>query len=270
MARRDDVRGPRRGRVPAGGRPDPTPTPPSGWVPPPCNLERTGAFRRVLSKPGSGPSWGLYRYVAFSAQVYLPDPQQNEIRIALPNNETAYIYTGGWGEQPGSTVDAGFQYDQLRPWERKWAAFLKRHGERDPAWYGRPGVGLAAGQYALLQFYVPADDLVAVRVEGRWTDGWTGRAESQGITMVSWRADGLYNRLKRVTSIGQRTVNYRSGSYVLGVHWYHTSLGRSLDARRPWDTSDTAEECNVPPDRVTVRRDSPGDEYVSVDLRSRL
>jgi hypothetical protein len=39
---------------PAAG-PTPVPTPPSGWVPPPCNLETSGSFRRVLSWPGSGP-----------------------------------------------------------------------------------------------------------------------------------------------------------------------------------------------------------------------
>jgi hypothetical protein len=170
-----------------------------------------------------------------------------------------HIYTGGWGERPDSTADAGVQYSRLN----NWAPFLALHGLGRVRW--NPG-RLRAGRYALLQFYVPADGYVALRVQGEWIDGSWG--SQVGRTMVtSWRADGLLNRLKRVTSIAQLRRNYRSGSYLLGVHWLHTALGRSLTALRPWDTSDTAEECNVPPDRVTVQRDSPGDEYVSIDLR---
>jgi len=245
---------------PAAG-PTPVPTPPSGWVPPPCNLETSGSFRRVLSWPGSGPWWGLYRYAAFSANVWLPDASLGQVRMA--SQDTGYIYTGGWGESPDSTVDAGIQYSQRYG---DWAPFIALHGGRRPddvVW--NPG-RLRAGQYALLQFYVPADGYVALRVQGEWIDGSWG--SQVGRTMVtSWRADGLLNRLKRVTSIAQLRRNYRSGSYLLGVHWFRTALGRSLDTLRPWDGFDTAEECNVPPDRVTVQRDSPGDEYVSIDLR---
>jgi len=246
---------------PAAG-PTPLPTPPSGWVPPPCNLETSGAFRRVLSWPGSGPWWGLYRYAAFSANVWLPDASLGQVRMARPE-DTGYVYTGGWGEHPNSTVDAGLQYGQRY---NDWAPFIALHGGRRPrdvVW--NPG-RLRAGQYALLQFYVPTDGYVALRVQGEWTDG--SRGTQVGRTMVtSWRADGLLNRLKRLTSIAQTRRNYRSGSYLLGVHWSRTALGRSLSALRPWDSSDTAEECDVPPGRVTVQRDSPGDEYVSIDLR---
>ena len=77
---------------PAAG-PTAVPTPPSGWVPPPCNLETSGSFRRVLSWPGSGPWWGLYRYAAFSANVWLPDASLGQVRMA--SQDTGYIYTGG-------------------------------------------------------------------------------------------------------------------------------------------------------------------------------
>jgi hypothetical protein len=246
---------------PSGG-PNPTPTPPSGWLPPPCSVEAgAGAFRRVLSFPGSGPEWFPFRYAAFSAHIYLPDPALNQIHIADPRRETAYIYTGGWGEQPTSTVDAGFQYNAPT---RTWALVYKLHGQRP-----LPLVDVARlvpGQYVLLQFYVVLDDHVAVYAEGLWTDGFFGR-RGDGISVVSWRGDGLKNRLKRVTTVAQKPRNDRSGTYVLGVHWFRTALGRSLNSLRPWTSADTAEECRVPPDRVTVQPDSAGDEYVSIDLR---
>jgi hypothetical protein len=194
-----------------------------------------------------------------------------------------------WGGSGGATpIDAGFIYNEEehdKPAAEvaySWTLFLRSGGSDKAVDFN---LRYAAGTTATLEFYVPQNDMVAVRANGQFAR--PGAAGSQsGITMLDggatgWRQNGSGNILKRVTSMAQlpKSEAFDTGARVSSVIWSNIVVGGSAGAIAAWETGQTEPNggvCNYPNSTVVNALDLFGDplgnttssfEEVSINLQ---
>ena len=218
------------------------PQPPVSFRPmvwPPAVYAGSGPYRQVYSKvPASataaGSSWE-------SATIHLPG--STNISIADPTSETAFVYMGGWGGTgSGGAVDAGWQYSSVN---NNWSAVVRREGSAQWSYATRYN----ADQDVNLKFYAPADNQVAIA----WTATPypTGTRIQRTMTFAmgagyGWKANGNGCILKRMTSIGQDTEDFTTGSYIHNTHWSACLLGTSSTSNAAWGATNTGGFFNYP------------------------
>jgi hypothetical protein len=205
----------------------------------------SGPFRRVLSRPPStkrpGFSW-------MSTSVHLP----GAIDLAEQGDDTACVYTGGWGGR-GGAVDAGFVHSRTR---HNWSLFVRREV---PVTSSKQPTGqtfsllkrFKEDQDVRLTLSVPADDTVAITAVGV---DLSGKPLKRTVMVAmdpqfEWRADGRANILKRITTIAQNKEDFSRAEKIVGVHWFSPTatsgpcrIGWNWRNNHDWSTSDTAQK----------------------------
>ncbi len=140
-----------------------------------------------------------------------------------------------------------------------------------------------------LEFYVPSDGSVAIRVTGGTVR--TGINRTLVTSASGWSKSGVGNVIKRLTTIAQASTNPNSGSFLLNVSWLDTKLGRftgtgltpigqgiPVAELRQWGQysrdidPDNVNDgfgigCSQPANRVTVDAFLSYAEDVNIDLR---
>lgn len=215
----------------------------------PTTYPGTGAYRRVYSH-------AQYSYV--SAQIYLPGGAE----VSMVGSDTPYVYTGGWGDNGQTAVDAGFQYS---PKFNNWALFLKAEGI---AGAGDVGPRFKADQTVTIAFAVtPAGNSATLQITADGVD-----IHDQPIHRTLSVPDvphwSTHNTLKRMTSIAQvGGDHFTDSSFIRGVRWSHVAIGTSAADAKPWEDEQTAGTENYPEHRVTASATPPNGEVNSIVLK---
>lgn len=220
-----------------------------------CKDEKSGPYRRVFSKTGFA-----YQY----SKVYLPSDLQGDLHEekAASCGDTAFIYAGGWGGQ-GGAVDAGFQHGHyMNRSQDDWAPFFLVQQAGGPSAItvsdqrqaGGDPWRLLAGQNADLTFWVTQDadlTVLSMSISGitsidRTQSNLTLRAPID--SRFGWDASGGQNILKRMTTIGQTygKQNLQTGSFIQGVNWQGSRIGRSEADAQDWRAEQTGGYCSFP------------------------
>lgn len=213
----------------------------------------TGPYRRVSSNAGTKSQ----PYTYMETTVTLP----SKSNIKENGKDTAYVYIGGSGN--GTEIDAGLQHS---PTYDNWAPIINCNSV-----YSHPSDTdrFKGGQTVKMVFYVSADNKVVLQVSGTTDKGQYKTITTYCNTATGWKANGIGNTMKRVTSIGQSPENLSSGSYILGVKWANSYIG-TTSSKHQWLANDTLASgsiCYPNKTKVTVNYVNAGEETVSIDLR---
>jgi hypothetical protein len=221
-------------------------------VPPqytPSTYAGTGPYRRV---------YGVTEYSFMSASVYLPSVPA----ISLTGSDTPYIYTGGWGTNGDTAVDAGFQYS---PTYNDWSLFLSVSGGQDLS-SNLPR--FEAGQTVFLQFgATPTTGNTAtlqINATGINIDGTSVEQTLTETGVADWGAGS--DTLKRMTSIAQNVQNLSDGSFIDGVDWSNSTIGLSASTEVPWLAAETGGYQSYTTSVVSVNYVNAGNETDSISL----
>lgn len=216
---------------------------------------KTGPYRRVFSKPN---------YAWSSAYVYLPGGSNIKDSNG-PNTigDAGFVYLGGWGNT-GSAVDAGFIHGSTNS---DWAPMIQINGTP----YGQ-SERLSEAQNAYLKFLVNANNKIAMAYSAIKKSTGTQISQTFVMDAPGFSLSGG-NIMKRMTTIGQKTQNMYSGSYIKNVHWYNTLIGLSDSSYHAWSSSDQATDdysgYHTYPDstKVTVNFVNAGEETDTIILQ---
>jgi len=252
-----------------------------------CIPVSTGPFRRIATQRGVNVSGGRFSYAY--AQVSLPG--EGSV-YGLQNSsgdqiETPFVYLGGHSTTSSGSimteVDGGVQWSQAK---KDWALYLKS-GSNVAVQNNQ--VRLFSPVTISLEFYVPSDGSVAIRVTGGTVR--TGINRTLVTSASGWSKSGVGNVIKRLTTIAQASTNPNSGSFLLNVSWLDTKLGRftgtgltpigqgiPVAELRQWGQysrdidPDNVNDgfgigCSQPANRVTVDAFLSYAEDVNIDLR---
>jgi hypothetical protein len=219
-----------------------------------CETQK-GPYRRLRSKKGSITT----PYTVVESYVWLPSLVRGEVFVANSLNDTPHIYHGGSPGGGGSDVDAGFLYSAKK---NDWALFVNG-GSCSPAVSTR----FRAGQLIELNLFVLDEGRLTLSARGYFTDGTFGW-NSCTFDASGFRKDGIDNRFKRITSIGQRTYDANSGSYLRYVEWNYAKIGLYGGPWHDWADKDTSQNCVYPNTaKVYVDFRTFSHEIVHIDLR---
>ena len=209
----------------------------------------TGPYRRVYANTG---------YTYMSASVTLPSASS----ILMNSGDTTYVYTGGWGANGSTAVDAGFQYS---PTYSDWSLFEDVSGIGD---YIPGGLRFKTGQTLTLSFGVSAvsgsSATLQVIANGINVDGTQVQEQVSVPNVPNWAAGS--DTLKRMTSIAQSGDNFTDGSKIDGVHWYNAMIGTSSSAAVSWLASQTGGYQSYTSSVVSVSYLNAGNETDSINL----
>lgn len=213
----------------------------------------TGPYRRVLSKAGTYSQ--PYSYMETS--VYLPT--SSNVYEKKGTNDTAYIYIGGSGN--GTEIDAGLQHS---PTYGNWAPFINcKRVYSHPTDTDR----FKAGQTVKMVFYVSSDNHVVLEVTGITDKGQTKTIKTYCNNATGWKANGVGNKMKRITSIGQSPESLSNGSYIKNVRWSNSYIG-TRTSKHKWLANDTSDYvCYPNKTKVNVSYTDAGTETVSINLK---
>ncbi|WP_168734797.1 hypothetical protein [Deinococcus sp. KSM4-11] len=242
----------------------------------PCRDENSGPYRRVYSKPG---------FAFQSSRVYLPSDQQGDLHEekGAGHGDTAFVYVGGWGAS-GGAVDAGLQHGRyMNGSQDDWAPFFLVQQPGGPSAVtvsderqaGGDPWRLRAGQDAELTFWVTQDaDLTVLSLS---VTGETNRDRTRSTLTLrapidarfGWDAGGGANILKRMTTLGQTAgqQHLQTGSFLQGVNWQGSTLGRSADTAVPWQAAQTGGYCTFPDPATPVGQQADGHPKWHVEYR---
>jgi hypothetical protein len=229
----------------------------------------SGAFHGVRAVNG----WSAIRAsvsIPCGVRHFVTGPGYNEVTGApgIVDQETGYIYIGGWGAGPrGVSVDAGLQKSSAQSEHDDYAFYWKFASNKPITSEERFPCG---GPDVVLELYPVADALLVFSATGVATDGnrhtFTAvqhtRADDGWSPEGGTRDDGII--LKRIVSIAQpyswhkrsgvgRADRFVSGSYfgVAGPHdltprivWRRCEIGRVeppsiVPQYRSWTSSQT-------------------------------
>jgi len=211
----------------------------------------TGPYRRVYANTG-------YSYM--SASITLPTASQ----IKMDDGDTTYVYSGGWGANGSTPVDAGFQYS---PTYSDWSLFEDVSGIGD---YIPGGLRFKTGQTVTMSFGVSAvsgsSATLQVIANGINVDGQEQQEQVSVPKVPNWSTSG-YDTLKRMTSIAQSDGdNFTDGSYIDDVHWYNSEIGTSSSNAVSWLASQTGGYQSYTSSVVSVSYVNAGNETDSINL----
>jgi hypothetical protein len=222
---------------------------------------RSGAFHGVRSVNG----WSALRVavsIPCGVSRFALGPGHNEAsgRDGLVDQETGYIYVGGWGAgSRGTPVDAGLQKSSAQAAFDAYAVYWKYAGNGPVTSIERFRCG---GPDVVLQFYPVNDGMlvfsatgevkrgrketITVVQETRRDDGWTpsGGSARDGIILKrlvsiaqpsSWRGAGHATRFTNGSYFGVDSATARTPRIV----WQDCEIGRVYPPRivptyRPW------------------------------------
>jgi hypothetical protein len=229
----------------------------------------SGAFHGVRAVNG----WSAVRVavsIPCGVRHFVTGPGYNEVTAApgIVDQETGYIYIGGWGAGPrGVSVDAGLQKSSAQSEHDDYAFYWKFASNKPITSEDRFPCG---GPDVVLELYPVADSLLVFSATGVASDGirHTFTAVQHTRPDDGWspgggsREDGII--LKRIVSIAQpytwhkrsgvgRADRFVSGSYfgVAGPHdltprivWSRCELGHVVPPSivpqyKPWTSSET-------------------------------
>ncbi len=214
---------------------------------------QTGPYRRVTSKTGTSSQ--PYSYVESSVTL----PTKSNIYEATGTNDTAYVYLGGSGN--GTEIDAGLQHS---PTYDNWAPIILCGGV---TYHPADTERFKGGQTVKLVFYVSSDNNVVLKVTGTTVSGTYKTITTYCSKATGWKANGVGNTMKRVTSIGQKPQNLSSGSYMKNVAWNNSYIG-TVSSKHKWLANDTAGYITYPNStKVSVNYTNAGVETVSINLK---
>lgn len=206
-----------------------------------------GPYRRAYSNPG---------YAYYEGNVYLPSASEVNDQSQPGGNDTAYIYTGG---RNVTEVDAGFQYGKTN---EDWAFFNRPFGQEH-----KSGARYRPGQTVTLKFYVSSDGKVTVSTTGIRMGETSPSTQTLVADAPGWKSNGSGNVLKRITSIGQSSNNFNSGSYVKNVKWSNSKIGTTSSNAQQWLAAQTGGYCSFPNSNiVNVNFVNAGEETVSINI----
>ncbi len=213
----------------------------------------TGPYRRVSSKVGTSST--PYTYV--ESKVTLPVAAN--VKEASGTNDTAYVYIGGSGN--GTEIDAGLQHS---PTYNNWAPIILCKGV---VYHPTDKDRFVAGQNVTMAFYVSGDNKVTLKVTGKVTTGQTKTIVINCNNATGWKANGVGNSFKRVTSIGQAPQNLNNKSYIKNIRWYDSYIG-TISKKHKWLAGDTLKYISYPSNskKVTVNYVNAGEEVDTIDL----
>lgn len=189
----------------------------------------SGAFHGVRALNG----WSAVRVsvsIPCGARHFIQGPGYNEVTGApgIVDQETGYIYIGGWGAGPGGvSVDAGLQKSSAQAEHDDYAFYWKFAANKPITSEERFPCG---GPDVVLELYPVSDSLLVFSATGVSTDGerHTFTAVQHTKPSDGWTPDGGSFGdgviLKRIVSIAQpyswhkrsgvgRTNRFASGSY---------------------------------------------------------
>ena len=189
----------------------------------------SGAFHGVRALNG----WSAVRAsvsIPCGARHFVTGPGYNEVTGApgIVDQETGYIYIGGWGAGPGGvSVDAGLQKSSAQAERDEYAFYWKFASNKPVTSNDRFPCG---GPDVVLELYPVSDSLLVFSATGVSTDGQrhTFTAVQQTRPRDGWSPDGGSFGdgiiLKRIVSIAQpyswhrrsgsgRVDRFASGSY---------------------------------------------------------
>ena len=225
-----------------------------------------GASKAIAYVPtentGTGPNRRVYAntgYDYMSASVTLPSASQ----VQMNDGDTAYIYTGGWGTNGSTPVDAGFQYS---PTYNDWSLFEDVSGIGD---YVPGGLRYKAGQTMTLSFGVSAvsgsSATLQVIANGINVDGTQVQEQVSVPKVPNWAAGS--DTLKRMTSIAQADGDdFTDGSFNDDVHWFNSDIGTSSSNAVSWLASETGGYQSYTSSVVSVSYVNAGNETDSINL----
>lgn len=180
-----------------------------------CTSVSTGPYRRVATQAGANVLYGRYSYAYADIAVPGDGSVRGRTNSSGTQVETPFVYLGGQSST-GKEVDAGLQWSNVN---KDWALYLRAAGTT----YNNSQVRLTSPATVTLEYYVPADGTVAIRVTGGAVR--TGTNRSLVASAGGWTKSGVGNTLKRLTTVAQASLNLTSGSYILGVSWANVKLG---------------------------------------------
>jgi hypothetical protein len=229
----------------------------------------SGAFHGVRAVNG----WSAMRVsvsIPCGVRHFVTGPGYNEVTGApgIVDQETGYIYIGGWGAGPrGVSVDAGLQKSSAQSEHDDYAFYWKFASNKPITSEDRFPCG---GPDVVLELYPVADSLLVFSATGVSTDGnrHTFTAVQHTRPEDGWSPDGGSRDdgiiLKRIVSIAQpyswhrrsgvgRSDRFVSGSYfgVAGPHdltprivWRRCEIGHIVPPSivpqyKPWTPSQT-------------------------------
>jgi hypothetical protein len=229
----------------------------------------SGAFHGVRAVNG----WSAVRVsvsIPCGVRHFVTGPGYNEVTGApgIVDQETGYIYIGGWGAGPrGVSVDAGLQKSSAQSEHDDYAFYWKFASNKPITSEDRFPCG---GPDVVLELYPVADSLLVFSATGVSTDGnrHTFTAVQHTRPDDGWSPDGGSRDdgiiLKRIVSIAQpytwhkrsgvgRANRFVSGSYfgVAGPHdltprivWSRCEIGHMLPPSivpqyKPWTALQT-------------------------------
>lgn len=214
----------------------------------------SGAYRRVYSLP---------KFSYMSAEVYLPSSKAADVGYGDKDNETAFIYAGGWGSS-GQAVDAGFQHS---PTFDNWSLFMKLPGKGEVEYQGPR---MKSDQMVKLTFRVSAPNVLEVTARGVTMNNREETLKMQigpADGVDGWNPDGVDQVLKRMTSIAQNHENFKTGSFIKRVEWKNAVIGTSAQDAHPWLSAGTGGFMSYPEDaRVSVVFVDQANETDSINL----
>jgi hypothetical protein len=229
----------------------------------------SGAFHGVRAVNG----WSAIRAsvsIPCGISHFVTGPGYNEVtgEPGIVDQETGYIYIGGWGAGPhGVSVDAGLQKSSAQSESDDYAFYWKYASNKPVTSDDRFPCG---GPDVVLELYPVSESLLVFSATGVTADGQrhTFTAVQRTRPGDGWRPDGGSPGdgviLKRIVSIAQpytwhrrsgigRADRFVSGSYfgVSGPHdltprivWRQCEIGRVappaiVPQYRPWTTAET-------------------------------
>jgi hypothetical protein len=229
----------------------------------------SGAFHGVRAVNG----WSAVRVsvsIPCGVRHFVTGPGYNEVTGApgIVDQETGYIYIGGWGAGPrGVSVDAGLQKSSAQSENDDYAFYWKFASNKPITSEERFPCG---GPDVVLELYPVADSLLVFSATGVANDGnrHTFTAVQHTRTDDGWSPEGGSANdgiiLKRIVSIAQpyawhrrsgvgRADRFVSGSYfgVAGPHdltprivWRSCEIGRVeppsiVPLYKPWTSAQT-------------------------------
>ncbi len=228
----------------------------------------SGAFHGVRAVNG----WSAVRAavsIPCGVRRFVRGPGYNEAtgERGIVDQETGYVYIGGWGAGPhGVSVDAGLQKSSAQAQTDDYAFYWKYASNKPVTTAARFPCG---GPDVVLELYPVSDTLLVFSATGVASDGArrTFTAVQQTRPADGWspsggsRGDGVI--LKRIVAIAQpaawrrhsagRANRFTSGSYfgVAGPHdlrprivWHDCEIGRVVPPAivpryRPWTAGQT-------------------------------
>jgi hypothetical protein len=229
----------------------------------------SGAFHGVRAVNG----WSAVRAsvsIPCGVRHFVTGPGYNEVAGApgIVDQETGYIYIGGWGAGPrGVSIDAGLQKSSAQAEHDDYAFYWKYASNKPVTSEDRFPCG---GPDVVLELYPVTDSLIVFSATGVSTDGQrhTFTAVQRTRPEDGWSPDGGTSDdgiiLKRIVSIAQpyswhkrsgagRADRFTSGSYfgVAGPHdltpriiWKDCEIGHVVPPAiaptyHPWTGSQT-------------------------------